>query len=125
MSINFHLIARNLVQFKELQMSNSSCPFALAIAIVTKNANFYLYGEGFYQDKETFKQIEKFMYFFYFFKPCTKKTNLYKNSPYKKLPYTKLPIKNKHKNNPIQNYPLQNYQKIITLQKITLQKITL
>jgi hypothetical protein len=35
MSINFHLIASHLVQFKELQMSNSSCP--IAIAIVNKN----------------------------------------------------------------------------------------
>jgi hypothetical protein len=36
MSINFHLIASHLVQFKELQMSNSSCPIDIAIAIGNK-----------------------------------------------------------------------------------------
>jgi hypothetical protein len=50
MSINFHLIASHLVQFKELQMSNSSCPIAIAIAIVNKKT-FFLYRESFYQDK--------------------------------------------------------------------------
>jgi hypothetical protein len=47
MSINFYLIASHLVQFKELQMSNSSCLIAIAIAIAN------------YQDKETFKKNPK------------------------------------------------------------------
>jgi hypothetical protein len=34
-------------------MSSSSCPIAIAIAIVNKK-NFFLYRESFYHDKETF-----------------------------------------------------------------------
>jgi hypothetical protein len=63
MSIKFHLIASHLVEFKELQMSSSSCPLAIAIAIVNKK-NLYLYRESFYQDRSVSENPPKKTHFF-------------------------------------------------------------